>query len=135
MDGNKFLSACEKGDVELVKKLLQEGEDINQIDYIGGNGLHFACRYGHYEVVILLLDGGIDINKETNGRSTPLEVTIDYVNQDSDVMLEIIRELVIRDATLDNSYEYNLIYECSSLELYSKVIDILENSSRFKPAK
>ena len=46
--------ACENGHVEIVKLLLQEGANKNQISKEGSTPLSLACKFGHREVVSVL---------------------------------------------------------------------------------
>lgn len=68
-----FSDAARKGDVAAVRKLLDEGLDVNTKFRYGRNALAFACDRGHVEVVKLLLERGADVNNEdTFYHATPL---------------------------------------------------------------
>jgi len=65
--------AARKGDAAVVKKLLDEGVDVNTKYRYGATALSYACDRGHLEVVKLLLDRGADANvKDTFYGATPL---------------------------------------------------------------
>ena len=65
--------AARKGDVTAVKKLLDEGVDVNTKYRYNRTALSFACDRGHVEVVKVLLDRGADVNiKDTFYGATPL---------------------------------------------------------------
>ena len=65
--------ATRKGDVAAVKKLLDEGVDVNTKFRYGATALAFACDRGHLDVVKLLLDRGADVNvRDTFYNATPL---------------------------------------------------------------
>jgi hypothetical protein len=65
--------AARKGDAAAVKKLLDEGVDVNTKYRYGATALSFACDRGHLDVVKLLLDRGADANvKDTFYGATPL---------------------------------------------------------------
>ena len=68
---NKLLEAAEKGDLKLVKELLDQGADLEAKDKYGRRPLHNAVYYGHLEVVKLLLDRGADLEAKTNSGKTP----------------------------------------------------------------
>jgi hypothetical protein len=65
--------AARKGDVAVVKKLLDEGVDVNTKYRYGATALSYACDRGHLDVVKLLVDRGADVNvKDTFYNATPL---------------------------------------------------------------
>ena len=55
-------SACAKGDIAEVRRLLKEGHDPNAFDELGRTPLHYAAQHGHLDVMRLLLDSGADVN-------------------------------------------------------------------------
>src|SRR5713226_8978971 len=54
--------AARKGDAAAVKKLLDEGVDVNTKFRYDRTALSFACDRGNVEVVKVLLDRGADVN-------------------------------------------------------------------------
>jgi hypothetical protein len=65
--------AARKGDVTAVKKLLDEGVDVNTKFRYGVTALFYACDRGHLDVVKLLVDRGADVNAtDTFYKATPL---------------------------------------------------------------
>jgi hypothetical protein len=65
--------AARKGDAAVVKKLLDEGVDVNTKFRYDATALSFASDRGHLDVVKLLLDRGADVNvKDTFYGATPL---------------------------------------------------------------
>ena len=65
--------AARKGDAASVKKLLDEGVDVNTKYRYERTALSFACDRGNVEVVRLLLERGADVNvKDTFYGATPL---------------------------------------------------------------
>ncbi len=46
---------CTKNNLDIVKFLLENKADINQLNKDGWNALHIAVREGHYEIVNYLL--------------------------------------------------------------------------------
>jgi len=65
--------AARKGDAAAVKKLLDEGVDVNTKFRYGATALSYACDRGHLEVVKLLLDRGANVNvKDSFYGATPL---------------------------------------------------------------
>jgi uncharacterized protein len=65
--------AARKGDATTVKKLLDEGVDVNTKFRYGATALSYACDRGNLEVVKVLLEHGADVNVEdTFYHATPL---------------------------------------------------------------
>ena len=65
--------ASRKGDAAIVKKLLDEGVDVNTKYRYNATALSYACDRGHLDVVKLLIDRGADVNvKDTFYNATPL---------------------------------------------------------------
>src|SRR5439155_24934472 len=65
--------AARGGDVAAVRKLLDEGVDVNTKYRYDRTALSFACDRGHLDVVKLLLDRGADVNiEDTFYHATPL---------------------------------------------------------------
>ena len=54
----KLCEAARSGDLELVMKLVENGEDINQVDVNGETALIIASSLGHAEVSHYILDEG-----------------------------------------------------------------------------
>ena len=81
--GTILLVACNKGDIKIVKKLLEAGADPNETDKFGitpmsvrtGSGgtiLHDACDKGDIDLVKKLLEAGADPNVTDEFGFTPL---------------------------------------------------------------
>src|SRR6266849_1494555 len=65
--------AARNGDAPTVKRLLDEGVDVNTKFRYGATALSYACDRGHLDVVKLLVERGADVNvKDTFYNATPL---------------------------------------------------------------
>ena len=65
--------AARKGDAATVKKLLDEGVDVNTKFRYNATALFYACDHGHVDVVKVLLDHGAEMDvKDTFYGFTPL---------------------------------------------------------------
>jgi uncharacterized protein len=65
--------AARKGDAAAVRKLLDEGVDVDTKFRYGATALSYACDRGHLDVVKLLIDRGADVNvTDTFYHATPL---------------------------------------------------------------
>lgn len=58
----ELLLAARKGNVGIVRALLDKGADINAKSPYGATPLYFAASNGHLEVVRLLVERGADVN-------------------------------------------------------------------------
>ncbi|CAH1241010.1 ANK2 [Branchiostoma lanceolatum] len=63
MDEFDFVRAAREGDIEKVRRGLEEGVNVNDEDSDGATALHQACRWGHDRVVELLIKNGADLNR------------------------------------------------------------------------
>ena len=64
-----LVSACERGELEVVDCLLNHGADPKHCPPRERQGpLHLAAREGHAAIVERLIKGGADINDNLNGR-------------------------------------------------------------------
>ena len=58
---DQLQDAARKGDAAAVKKLLDEGVDVNTRFRYNATALFYACDHGHVEAVKVLLDRGADM--------------------------------------------------------------------------
>lgn len=69
---NPFCAAIVQGDLEMVEKLIELGEDINQKSN-GKTPLQYAARYNRVEIAKLLLDNGAKLNTKCDKGFTALK--------------------------------------------------------------
>ncbi len=62
MDTREWFQACEEGDFDTIKKMLNTGFDVNCKDDGGRTALCYATFAGAREMVDLLLQEGYDCN-------------------------------------------------------------------------
>jgi ankyrin repeat protein len=87
--------AARKGDAAAVKKLLDEGVDINTKFRYNRTALSFAADRGHVEVVKLLLDRGADVNvKDTFYNATALTWAVSPAMGRTPQHAEVVRLLL-----------------------------------------
>ena len=73
-----FFRSVMNGDFAEVKRLIEEGVDINARDNEGHTTLMYAAGYGHTEVAKLLIEEGADINARDNEGTTALLIASKY---------------------------------------------------------
>ena len=97
--GEALADAARKGDAAAVKKLLDEGVDVNTKFRYGTTALSFACDRGHLDVVKLLLDRGADVNvRDTFYSATPLTWAVSPQMGRKPQHAEIVRALLATGA-------------------------------------
>ncbi|HBL98179.1 TPA: hypothetical protein DDZ86_00880 [Candidatus Dependentiae bacterium] len=69
-----FHQACEMGDYNLVKLLIERGVNVNIKNFTGWTPLHVAAKKGCFGIVKLLLERGANVNIESFTNWTPLHV-------------------------------------------------------------
>ena len=91
----QFQDAARKGDAATVKKLLDEGVDVNTKFRYNATALFYACDHGHLEVVKVLLDRGADMAvKDTFYGFTPLALATGPAQKKKPEHLEIAKLLI-----------------------------------------
>ena len=98
----RLLKAIEKGNLELVKELLEQGAEINARDKYGWTALHFASLYGHLEIVKELHEAGAEIEAKTNNNGM---TALHYASRNGH--LEIVKYLVEKGADIEAKTNYN----------------------------
>jgi len=65
-----LLIAAQRGDAQMVKRLLEQGADVDARNDYGTTALMFASDYGHAEIIRLLLDHGASVDlKDARGHT------------------------------------------------------------------
>ncbi|XP_005060927.1 PREDICTED: putative ankyrin repeat domain-containing protein 31 [Ficedula albicollis] len=60
-------------DIDLVRRIIKAGGNVNAQDYAGLTALHIASVEGFYEIANLLLKAGADVNATQKEKITPLQ--------------------------------------------------------------
>jgi hypothetical protein len=91
--------AARKGDAMTVKKLLDEGVDVNTKFRYNATALFYACDHGHLDVVKVLLDHGADMGvKDTFYGFTPLMLATEPAQKKTPAHSEIAKLLIQKGA-------------------------------------
>ena len=100
--------ACWHGELEIAKKLIEKGADVNASNFDNRTPLHIAAQFGHMDLVKILVEhganlkvklntGNININQNFGGsdQMTPIEVADCYHHEDiTDYLLEKVNHQV-----------------------------------------
>jgi ankyrin repeat protein len=96
---DQLQDAARKGDAAAVKKLLDEGVDVNTKFRYGTTALFFACDHGHVDVVKVLLDKGADLTlKDSFYGFTPLMLAVSPAQKKKPEHTEIAKLLIAKGA-------------------------------------
>jgi hypothetical protein len=91
--------AARKGDAAAVKRLLDEGVDVNTKFRYNATAIFYACDAGNVEVVKVLLDHGADLTmKDTFYGFTPLMLAVSPARTKTPAHTEIAKLLVAKGA-------------------------------------
>lgn len=94
---DQLQEAARKGDAATVRKLLDEGVDVNTKFRYGATALFYACDHGHVEVVKVLLDRGADLTvKDSFYGFTPLMLAVGPAQKRKPEHSEIARLLIAK---------------------------------------
>ena len=98
MEAN-IVEAAREQNLELVKKLIKQGVDVNEPDEdsrLGYNALIAACHYGHLEIVKCLIEEGkADIGYKDNVGCTALHRAAKFNR------LDVVKYLIGKKASID----------------------------------
>ncbi|KAI2492480.1 hypothetical protein MHU86_22060 [Fragilaria crotonensis] len=94
---DRLLSACQKNDVDLVRRLIsEEGVSPSHTNRAGQSALHIAALWGHLKCVEALIDAGANVDAKNNiTGATPLHCAIQS-SKAPEKRLDVVRLLVER---------------------------------------
>lgn len=91
--------AARKGDAAVVKKLLDEGLDVNTKFRYNATAIFYACDAGNIDVVKVLLDKGADLTiKDSFYGFTPLMLAVSPPRKKLPAHKEIVKLLIAKGA-------------------------------------
>lgn len=110
-DDNTALNyACLRGELVMVKALVERGADVNSKGAYNNTPLHNACiNYNNVDIVTILLDNGAKIDEKKFDGRTPLDDACYNAH------LEVALLLMDRgaDINLKNGYDQTLLHRAS----------------------
>jgi len=94
---DKYLDFSEKGNVEMVKFLVQQGVDKNVCDSNGANALMLSAFSGKTEISMFLIFSGIDINHKDHRGFNALMLACESPKAD----IELVKTLIDKGANIN----------------------------------
>ena len=93
----RLCDAAEKGNIEGVEKLIEQGADINASTLVGGP-LHCAAASGKTETIKFLVKHGAKINQKNFDGETPLHLAAQNNQKEAAVtLIQLNADVDIRD--------------------------------------
>ena len=89
---NNLISYVRSHDIEEIKKLIENGVNLNEQDKIGNIALHWATWFGYVDIIKMLVNAGADINIQNDDGETSLILAASY--HAPHVNLYVIRALI-----------------------------------------
>ena len=96
-----LIAAAGRGDIETVKKLMEEGADIHASNASGVTPLIAAAYQNHVDVAELLIDAGADVNVQDSTQQSA------YLISTSDGFLELLQLTLANGADVRSLDSYN----------------------------
>ncbi len=98
---NPLIEASKNGNLEEIKELIKNGDDVNAKDKDGDTALILASIYGHSEIIKYLVLNGADVNaKDIDTRTSLMLASVNARD------FEIIKYLVLNGADVNNISYY-----------------------------
>lgn len=108
-----MINAINSKNVEQLKKLIDEGADINAVNKDGKTALHIAAKVAQSSSVVqMLLDAGADVNAKSFAGYTALMLALS--NKDKKASLDIVKTLV------DAGAATNITCKCEVTAMFGK---------------
>ena len=95
----KLQVEADRGNVQSVIELLNEGESISETDAKGSTALHYAARSGQMPIVALFLDNGAEIDARNDYEETPLNLAVYYCKSN------VVKFLIDKGANVHNRFK------------------------------
>jgi ankyrin repeat protein len=94
----RFLSASRNGDLDGVRKFLDEGLDVNSKNSSGDTALMQAAAQGRREVVELLLARGVDVQVKNKARQNAVSIAV--MNKQGEIALLLMNKGKVKPSEL-----------------------------------
>ena len=88
IDPKEFLQACYKNDITEVRRIVEDGFDIETTNHQGVTALMFAVKGRAYEVVRYLIENEADVTSVSEKGTTALKIAQEI---EDEKMMEILQ--------------------------------------------
>ena len=120
--------ACQNGQVEEVKSLLERGAQINFQTNDGTSALHIASQNGHIDVAKLLIEKGAKVDLLNNDQCSPLMIACEHELTDVvQVLLEHDADTYLRNKKGQTALE--IAKEKNHVDIISLFADMKEKAA------
>ena len=91
-DETPLLDALKNRNIELARKLIREGADINEVNEYGQTPLHVAVEYNcdNIDIAEYLIEKGADVNSGFEDGWAPLHEAVSCLSVANDAMIELL---------------------------------------------
>jgi len=108
--------------IKEANELIENGADINQLDYDGFTPLNYACYDNNYKLARFLIEKGADVDLKAKLCVTPLRVAC------SRKYFELIKLLIDNKADVNYIYDKMSILDTAINRGNKDIIDILKEN-------
>jgi hypothetical protein len=99
---SRLPKAAEAGDIERIRQLLAQGEDVNATDRTGTCALNRAVVMGHVDAALFLIEQGADVRARTSGKGDLTgQTALHYACMNQKTTTELLEALVGKGADVN----------------------------------
>ena len=115
--------AAKSGYMNLVKFFLNNGANVNEVQFTKSTVLHVACYYNHKHVVELLLEYGSDLEKKNEFGNKPIEESSEEVAKIlKSIESDKINDLYSKLSRMNDGIYNCLVQEIENIKLNGEII-------------
>lgn len=121
----KFFKAIHTDNLNLLRKAIENGADVNAVDELGYTGLHLATMLDKTKVSLALMAAGANVNAVDANGNTPLYFTADRNNYE--LTLALIAEGANVDVeNVNGNTPLHRAVDSNNIELTKAIIDSIK---------
>jgi len=112
-DGSNLIEYIKKNDIAKIRKLIENGVDVNSKPYGNNTPLIYAAEFDRIEIIEILIEAGANVNLKNDHNKTPLMYAIEDKIVGNKCSIEISKmlinagaDLTIKDNNGDDFFDY-----------------------------